>query len=737
VDVYTELNERQREAVLSPPTPLVVLAGAGSGKTRVLTYRFLHFVMYKGISPNRILAVTFTNKAAGEMQDRLHDMFKRYMGLDISPPWVRTFHSAGLMILRRYLGRDDAREIIKSYVGPLLKKDMKIDGDFTVADRDDSLTLLRTIFKDRGYKIKATGDDKKALSRFLEDVSLAKRRGIYDERKFEMYYTPDYWHLQISYGELFRLYHSELYASGRLDFDDLLGFWYMLLKDEKYGKIISGLFDAILIDEFQDVNDIQYAIGKHLASDHRNITVVGDVQQSIYSWRGASPHFVDEFLKDFPDAKVVKLNINYRSSKKIVEVANSVSSAMATRHRFSVNSHTDEEGQVQIISTADHRDEATWVAGMIHSLGISEGIPYNEMAILYRINAQSRQFEEVLARYGIPYILVRGVSFYSRKEIKDVISYLTVIHNPRDKLAWQRIINVPPRGIGAVSQDKLWKHFDEVEDIGDLASLLSGKAAASFRRLWSMVMRWRNMVENGISLAELLRDVLKESGYLQWLVDEGEDVRRENIGELMNIMAAYDADGKTLADFLTEMALKTDQDTSGDRDGVRLMTIHAAKGLEFDVVFLVGAEDGYIPYRRGGMAWRDVDDEEEEKRLFYVAVTRPRRHLYITYAQYRTLWGDTVTREPSPYLEYVESALSSWKSRESDNISTSDITQEEYHVPITDASMVKEGDRVYSEEFGYGTVVSVSGSGSVKVEFDSGSRRRFRIGMASLYKVIF
>ncbi len=729
MDIYSTLNERQREAVLAPRGPLLVLAGAGSGKTRVLTYRFLHLVYDEGIKPDRILAVTFTNKAADEMKERLHNMFQQYMGLDITPPWVRTFHSASLMILRRYLSSDEAKSIIRSRIDKLLLKDMNLGSDFTVADRDDSLMVIKNIFKERGYKVKSTGDDKKAMARFLEDVSLAKRRGIYDPDKFEMYYAPDYWNLPIGYRDLFKMYHSELYASGRLDFDDLLGFAHMLLEDEKFGAKIRHLFDAVLIDEFQDVNDVQYSMGKHLAEDHGNITVVGDVQQSIYSWRGASPQYVDAFLKDFPDATVVKLDINYRSAKKIVSVANSVSQSMATRHRFSVRSHSDEDGKVQVIPVSDEYAEATQVANMIHSLSISEGIPYEEMAVLYRVNAQSRHFEEVLGRYGIPYVLVKGVSFYARKEIKDVISYLTVIHNPRDKVAWQRIINTPPRGIGSVSQDKLWKHFDDVDDISQLASVLSGKGAASFKRLWSHIVRWRKMVEEGISLVELLKDVLQGSGYLDYLIDAGEDMRRENIGELMNIMAAYDAEGKTLSEFLAEMALRTDQDTADSKDGVKLMTIHAAKGLEFDVVFLVGVEDGYMPYRRGGFGWRDVDDEEEEKRLFYVAVTRPRKHLYVTYAQYRTLWGDTVARKPSPYIEYIEYALDDESEESFDD-------NETYKIPADDISMLKEGDRVYSDQFGYGRVIKVIPPASIKVEFDDGTKRRFRLGMASIYKVI-
>lgn len=755
-DIYSDLNEKQRKAVTAPLKPLAVLAGAGSGKTRVLTYRVFHFVLHEKMNPRRIFAVTFTNKAADEMRSRLESMYRKYVGTKYVDqgtlfPWVRTFHSAGLRLLRRYLGDSYALDVILSHIRDLLPVSevfINIGPNFTVADDSDSKSIVKSILKD--FAPASSGRkavDDKAIKTFLEYLSLAKRKGIYDPYKFDLYYSTSYWRYPISYGELFREYHKVLYTSGRLDFDDLLGFTSMLLKDPKIGGDIRGLFDAILIDEFQDVNDIQYFIGSQLAKEHKNITVVGDLQQSIYSWRGSSPLFFSKFMEDFPEAEIITLDINYRSSQRIVSVANNISRYMDVEYRFDVVPNTHEEGKVEIIVLDDDYMEARYVANMIDTLRVREGIPFDDIAVMYRTNAQSRRFEEIFSRYGIPYVLVRGISFYARREIKDILSYLVLISNIRDKVAWQRIINVPPRGIGKVSQEKIWRHFDEIDDIGDIAHYLSGKAASSFRKLYSHILKWKKMVEEGTSLVDLIQQVLEDTGYVRFLEEQGEIDRIDNIGELINIVSVYDIEEKSLTDFLSDMVLRTDQDMLDKDNGVKLMTIHAAKGLEFDAVFLVGVEDGYIPYRWGGRGWKDIEDEEEEKRLFYVAITRPKRYLFITYAKYRYMWGEVEARMPSPYLYYVEEVLE--KQNTADEVVGYDnrYTSYEYEeisyaddilkVPIEDVYMVSLGDKVYSDIFGFGYVVDVyEDSGSIRVEFDDGTRRRLKISRAKLYKII-
>ncbi len=707
---FDALNERQREAVMAPPGPLVVLAGAGSGKTRVLTYRFAYLSGILGIPAGRILAITFTNKAAEEMKQRLGAMLP---GADLR--WVRTFHSASLMMLR-YLWRhrEKMARILADkgvpYVDLLASKDRLL-----VADREDSITIVQDILSSSG--ISKTGLRKKARD-VVERMSLLKRSGIYNPGEF----ADEVRYMGIpAAGEVFVRYHQMLYGSGRVDFDDLIAFVRMIL-DSDMGDALRDMFDAVLIDEFQDVSRMQFemAVELSLGRGEPNITVVGDIQQSIYSWRGASPKYVDEFLKVFPDAKIVKLDINYRSARRIVDVINSLSDNMGIRHKFPVKAATDEPGHVEIVSHPDGWEEARWVAQKIQVLSAMHGLEYEDFAVLYRINAQSRIFESVLTAEGIPYTVVGSTGFYERMEIKDMLAYLTLVLNPLDSVALRRVINVPRRGIGAKSMATILDAIPRVGSFRELADLpISPQARRGVLSLAGMLERWHEMYRSGATLKEILEQIIDDTDYLGYLESIGEPERRENIGELFNILAEADGRGQTLDEFLSEMALRTDADK--ERRGVSLMTMHAAKGLEFDTVFVVGVEDGYVPLRRGQAAYGEIsaEDEEEEMRLFYVALSRAKRRLFVSYATSRMLWGEEVYREPSPFLEYVRPIVEGFGS---EGVEPETFSDGEYNwVLVSDPDMLVSGDVVKHPKYGIGRVRIVRGK-IVTIDFDGGTR---------------
>jgi len=710
---FDGLNDRQKEAVMAPPGPLVVLAGAGSGKTRVLTYRFAYLSGILGIPAGRILAITFTNKAAEEMKQRLGAMLP---GADLR--WVRTFHSASLMMLRSLWKHREKIAGILSDGGVPYAELLASQNGILVADRDDAITIVQDILATSGFPKKNL---RKKARDVVERMSLLKRSGIYNPGEF----ADEVRYMGIpAAGELFVKYHQMLYGSGRVDFDDLITFVRMIL-DSDMGDILRDRFDAVLVDEFQDVSRMQFemAVELSLGRGEPNITVVGDIQQSIYSWRGASPRYVDEFLKVFPNAKVVKLDINYRSARRIVDVINHLSDNMGIAHKFPVKAATDEPGHVEVVSHNDGWEEARWVAQKIQMLSAMHGLEYEDFAVLYRINAQSRLFESVFAAEGIPYTVVGSTSFYERMEIKDMIAYLTLVLKPLDAVALRRVINVPRRGIGAKSLATILDALPKVSTFRQLAELpISQQAKRGVLSLAGMLERWHEMYRSGATLKEILEQIIDDIDYLGYLESIGEPERRENIGELFNILAEADSRGQTLDEFLSEIVLRTDADK--ERRGVSLMTMHAAKGLEFDTVFVVGVEDGYVPLRKGNAAYGElsVEEEEEEMRLFYVALSRAKRRLFVSYATTRMLWGDEYYREPSPFLEYVKAAIEGFDSGGGPQPEPETYSDGDYRwISVSDPDMLVSGDVVKHPKYGVGRVKIVRGK-IVTIDFEGGTR---------------
>jgi DNA helicase-2/ATP-dependent DNA helicase PcrA len=635
------LNDPQRRAVVHRGTPLLVVAGAGSGKTRVLTHRVAHLIATGDATPWEILAITFTNKAADEMRGRLVDLIGPVAGR----MWVSTFHAACVRMLRAHADRLGYRR------------------SFTIYDDTDSRRLVEHILRDlnidakklpaRGVQAAISGA--KAELTGAADFSAAAR-SIFDRRIADVYEE----------------YERRLFAASAMDFDDLL-----LLTVRLFQRAPDVLHDYrtrfkhILVDEFQDTNRVQNEIVLLLAAEHHNVCVVGDSDQSIFGWRGADIRNIVEFEDAFPDAAVIPLEQNYRSTKTILDAANAVIANNVTRVPKELWTEGDGGGPIVRYRAEDEYDEAAWVATEIGRLREFEGIDYGDVAIFYRTNAQSRALEEELVRAAIAYKVVGGTRFYDRREIKDLLAYVKLLGNPSDEVAARRIVNVPRRGVGDASVDRLvqWARannrsfVDALEHASEAG--VTGKAVKGAAELHALLDEVRQMVERGAGPGVIVETVAERTGYRAGL--EAEDTleargRVENIAELAGAAGEYDS----LDEFLESVALVSDSDELGDAERrVSLMTLHTAKGLEFPAVFLVGLEDGVFPHLR---ALDDPLQLEEERRLCYVGITRARRQLYLTHAWSRTLWGSTSHAIPSRFLselpaELVRDVGSSWTKR--------------------------------------------------------------------------
>ena len=631
---YETLNPRQQEAVFHTEGPLLVLAGAGSGKTRVLTHRIAYLIEEKGVNPWNVLAITFTNKAAGEMRERVDDI----VGFGAESIWVSTFHSTCVRILRRHI------------------ENLGYTTSFTIYDGDDQRTLMKQILKTMDLDPKQFKD--RAL---LSAISSAKDELVTPE-EFMLNAGGDFRQKKVA--EVYKEYQKQLKKNNALDFDDLIVKTVELFKNcPDVLEYYQERFKYIMVDEYQDTNMAQFKLVDLLASKYRNLCVVGDDDQSIYKFRGANIENILSFEKAFPGAHVIKLEQNYRSTKNILEAANQV--IRNNRGRKDKTLWTDnEEGTLVKLRRFDTAyDEAEAIVQDI----MASGRPYADCAVLYRTNAQSRLLEEKCILHSVPYRLVGGVNFYQRKEIKDILCYLKTIANGQDDLAVNRIVNVPKRGIGATTMGRMTAFASE-QGMSLFDALLRvravpgvGKAAEKIERFTEQIMDFRDRLEES-SIKEIIEAILEETGYRTELENEGEvesQTRLENIEELINKAVSYSdtEEYPTLDGFLEEVALVADVDSVDDSENrVVLMTLHSAKGLEFPQVYLSGMEDGLFPSYMSIMS-DDKDALEEERRLCYVGITRAREKLTLTMARQRMINGETQYAKPSRFVEEIPPEL--------------------------------------------------------------------------------
>jgi len=699
--ILEALNEQQREAVEYGDGPLLIFAGAGSGKTRVLTHRAAYLIEARGVPPANILAVTFTNKAAEEMRGRL----RRLLGRRHWEMWIGTFHA----ICARLLRADGER------VG--------VPSKFAVFDESDQLALMKECLRDLSLDL-----EQYPPARILSDISHAKN---------ELIGPRDYYNwrggrpIDEIVSRAYQLYQHRLHENQALDFDDLINFAVWLF--EQHPDVLERYqdrFPHLLVDEYQDINFAQYRLITLLAAKHRNLTVVGDDDQAIYGWRGADMRIIMRFDVDYPEAKVVKLERNYRSTQNVLRAAWEVVRHNQARREKRLWTDAPPGERIVCHRAADEHAEAFFVADTIEHLRANRGRPYDDFAILYRVNAQSRVFEKVFVSRGLPYRIVGGLRFYDREEIKDILAYLRVLHNPADSVSLKRIINKPVRGIGQTTLRHLeqaalerglpllevCRHAEALPQLGARAH----QAAGQFVRLMDQ-LRAR---QESASVTELTEAVIEQSGYRLALEGEGTIKARgklDNVRELLSATQEYEenAEEPSLGGFLDNVALLTSADMIQEGvDAVLLMTLHSAKGLEFPVVFMAGLEEGLFPLARASISDNPLE-LEEERRLCYVGVTRAKERLFLTSAESRTIFGATAYTKMSRFLEDIPDEL----CEPYGPISPRQITWEVADIArspaaqqiLVDAGVAeapfRAGDRVHHDKFGDGMVVSVSGSG--------------------------
>lgn len=636
VDCTYGLNPQQAEAVINTEGPMLIMAGAGSGKTKVLTCRVAN-LLQKGVRPYRILAITFTNKAAAEMRERVNNM----SGPAAKDVWLFTFHAFCARFLRMEIDK------LPGY-----------GGNFAIYDTADSQNLIKQILKEMNL------DDKRFQpSGILSRISNAKN-ALQDAAAFARQ-AGDFYEQKVA--DIYSRYEQKLQLNNALDFDDLLMLSIKLLQENKeVREKYQDRFDYLLVDEYQDTNHAQYLLTKFLAAKHRNICVVGDADQSIYGWRGADIQNILDFEKDYPDAKVIKLEQNYRSTQIILDAANAVIENNTGRKPKNLWTENKSGADIIYFQAVDERDEARFVIEQLQNLQRTENKKLGDMAILYRTNTQSRIFEEMLIKSGISYNMVGGLKFYERKEIKDIIAYLRVIFNPADSLSLLRIINVPKRGIGDASLAKIQAYaaasnVSLFEAVSNAAAIdgLSSRFVSKLDDLAGIIFELMNLASEA-PVEDLIDRVLRDTGYLEELENERTpqaQSRIDNLHELISVAQEFAAseEENNLENFLAHVALVSDiDDTELGEDAITLMTLHSSKGLEFPVVFLVGMEEGLFPHARTLM---DETEIEEERRLCYVGITRAKEKLFLSSTKMRTIYGNTVTYPPSRFLQEIPARL--------------------------------------------------------------------------------
>jgi DNA helicase-2/ATP-dependent DNA helicase PcrA len=710
--LLAELNQPQRDAVRHGEGPLLVLAGAGSGKTRVLTHRIAYLLATGAARPGEILAITFTNKAASEMRERVEQL----VGRSARAMWVTTFHSACARMLRA-----DAERLGYSR-------------GFTIYDESDSLRMLKRSMAELEV------DPKRFPPRAIRAQISGAKNQLVDAAAYEQAQGSVFEEVTAA---VYKLYEKRMLEANAMDFDDLLVRTVKVLEtSEEARERWRRTFRHVLVDEYQDTNHAQYRLLRLLTAEHGNLMVVGDEDQSIYGFRHADIRNILDFERDFPEAEVIKLEQNYRSTQTILSAANAV--VERNRQRRPKRLWTEIAGgePVQLSELSDEHEEARWVAGEIERLGEEEGVRRDDVAVFYRTNAMSRVLEDTLVRFELPYQVIGGTKFYERAEIKDAVAYLSLLVNPADQVSFARVVNSPRRGIGNTSQGRLVSHANTtglpIWEVAGRAEEVPGLGAAAIRA----VSRFHETMEglraraDSAPVAELLEAVLRECGYLDALAAERTveaEGRAENLEELVGVAAEFDANHELegegevspLEEFLQQISLYTEQDgLRAEESLITLMTLHNAKGLEYDTVFIVGCEDGAFPHMRA----LEEGGEEEERRLCYVGITRARRRLYMTWARERRLFGRAERNLPSRFVDELPAELTErhssapaaaaglgWESTPADAATAIDPGP---------ALELRTGDDIVHASFGEGVVTAVEPGGIVVVRFSGDGAER-------------
>lgn len=767
-DILKGLNDKQYEAVVNTEGPCLVIAGAGSGKTKVLTHKIAYLIGEKQVKPWNILAITFTNKAANEMKERIGNL----VGDVAADIWMGTFHSICVRILRRFIDR------------------IGFDSSFIIFDTSDQRTLVKACIKSIGL------DDKMFTDRsVLSEISNAKNEMLEPEQ-YTVRANGDFRKEKIAL--VYEMYQKRLKENNAIDFDDIINYTIkILMENPDILEYYSDKFHYVLVDEYQDTNKAQFTLVTMLASKNGNITVVGDNDQGIYSFRGADISNILNFERDFPGTKIIKLEQNYRCTGNILKAANAVIKNNEVTYKKELWTENEVGNLPAVYSAKNEYDEGTYIAQQIEHLRREEYYKYSDFAILYRMNTQSRAIEEILRRESIPYKIIGGLKFYERKEIKDIISYLRLIQNPSDNLSLKRIINEPKRGIGKTSLDKIEEL--SINSGVPMYEIIKNAEQYGLNRVFLNSREFVNAIEelrakkDDIKISDLIKETLKKSGYTQALENENTieaENRIENLDEFLTVAIEFEdesADNK-LSDFLEGITLSSDIDNMEEaEETVTLMTLHSAKGLEFPVVFLVGMEEGIFP---GYKSIGEPKELEEERRLCYVGITRAKEHLFLTCSKQRTIFGSTSCNQVSRFLREIPSDLLdgyddalgekqennsnifgdskySWTygSKDNGNIKTYKIDKNEPKVAAAssstnsngfmfrtaesflnnltkkssganvDLSKYKEGVRIYHKKFGEGVISNVEPEGDdlkVDIQFDKVGHKRLMAKFANL-----
>ena len=634
-EIIEGLNDKQKEAVLSTSGPCLVIAGAGSGKTKVLTHKIAYLMQEKNVKPWNILAITFTNKAANEMKERV----EKLVGEVAKDMWIGTFHSICVRILRRYIDR------------------IGFTSSFVIFDSSDQRTLVKQCLKQLNI------DDKMFTDRaVLSEISNAKNEML----------EPDMYKLRTNneirketVARVYEMYQKRLRENNAIDFDDIINYTIKILSENPdVLEYYTDKFEYVLVDEYQDTNKAQFTLVSILAARHGNITVVGDNDQGIYSFRGADITNILNFERDFPGTQIIKLEQNYRCTQNILDAANSVIKNNETKYEKKLWTENGKGGKITVYRGTDEYDEANFIVENINILRREEYMTYNDFAVLYRMNSQSRSIEDILRRENIPYKIVGGLKFYERKEIKDIIAYLRLIQNSSDNLSLIRIINEPKRGIGKTSLENVEQVAIQAEtsmyDVIKRADEFGlNRVFANSREFISQIEELRSKKDD-IKISDLIKETLNKTGYTKALEDENTteaETRIENLEEFLTVAIEFEEElaDNSLEEFLEGITLSSDIDGTDDsEDSVTLMTLHSAKGLEFPAVFLVGMEEGIFP---GYKSIGEPKELEEERRLAYVGITRAKQNLFISCAKQRTIFGSTSCNQPSRFVKEIPKEL--------------------------------------------------------------------------------